>query len=109
MPCRRSWHADGVLTRPFAAPNGVMTRAPRADGEGVNPRALALLASCASPIFMAAAIAAWLLDLWPATPATLCMACLTVLAGPMLGHVHAATAKQWREDEEREPEFVAAV
>jgi hypothetical protein len=75
----------------------------------VNPRALALLASFASPIFMAAAIAAWLLDLWPANPATLCIACLTVLAGPMLGQLHAATAAQRREEEEREPDFVSAV
>ena len=57
---------------------------------------------------MAAAVAAWLLELWPATPTTLCIACLTVLAGPMLGQLHVATASQ-RRDEQPEPEFVTSV
>jgi len=73
-----------------------------------SSRALALLASFASPVFMAAAVAGWLLELWPATPTTLGVACLTVLAGPLLGQVHVATAAE-RRQKEYEPEFVAAV
>jgi hypothetical protein len=71
-----------------------------------SSRALALLASLASPVFMAAAVAAWLLELWPANPTTLCVACLTVLVGPLLGQAHVATASERRE-ETFEPEFAA--
>jgi hypothetical protein len=72
----------------------------------VTSRALALLASFASPVFMVAAIAGWLYELWPATPATLGVSALLVIGGPVLGIVHVATA---REDlDEDEPVFVAA-
>ena len=57
---------------------------------------------------MAAAIAAWLLDLWPANPTTLCIAGLMVLSGPLLGHAHVATAAKRREHDAT-PEFIAAV
>ena len=42
-----------------------------ADVERVTSRALSLLAAFASPVFMAAAIAGWLYELWPANPLTL--------------------------------------
>jgi hypothetical protein len=67
-----------------------------------------LLASIASPVFMAAAVAAWLLELWPANPTTLCIACLIVLTGPLLVQVHVLTAAEAR-DELPEPEFVTSV
>jgi hypothetical protein len=87
-----------------------MTRARRADQEIVTSRALALLASLASPIFMAAAVAAWLLELWPANSTTLCIAGLMVLSGPLLGQVHVATASARREHKrELEPTFATTM
>ena len=64
-------------------------------------RALSLLAALSSPVFVAAAIAGWLFEVWPATPLTLCVAAFVVLGGPMLGIVHVITAK--REEDEEEP------
>jgi len=66
------------------------------------PRALSLLAAFASPIFMCAAIAGWLFEVWPATPLTLGVAALLTCGGPILGIVHVATSN--REDDEVEDE-----
>ena len=58
---------------------------------------------------MAAAVTAWLVGLWPATPTTLGIACLLVLSGPLLGQVHVATASERRDEEvEAEPVLVAS-
>ncbi|HWK29426.1 MAG TPA: hypothetical protein VNS09_22875 [Solirubrobacter sp.] len=56
-------------------------------------RALSLLAAFASPVFMVAAIAGWLYEVWPANPLTFGVAALLVVGGPVLGLVHVATAK----------------
>jgi hypothetical protein len=58
-----------------------------------SSRVLSLLAYCASPIFMASAVAGWVLDLWPANPVTLGAAAALVAGGPFLGMLHAATAQ----------------
>jgi hypothetical protein len=71
----------------------------------IMTRALSLLAACSSPVFAAAAIAGWLFEMWPATPVTLFIAAFVVLGGPMLGIVHAITAK--RADDEHEDETEA--
>jgi hypothetical protein len=63
------------------------------------PRALSLLAAFASPVFMCAAIAGWLFEVWPANPLTLGVSALLVMGGPILGIVHVATADTWRDDE----------
>ena len=60
----------------------------------MTSRALALLAAFASPLFMAAAIAGWLSETWPATPLTLSVASLAVIGGPLLGILHIATARE---------------
>jgi hypothetical protein len=60
----------------------------------MTSRALALLAAFASPLFMAAAIAGWLSETWPATPLTLSLASLAVIGGPLLGILHVATARE---------------
>jgi hypothetical protein len=65
----------------------------------IMSRALSLLAAFASPVFMCAAIAGWLFDVWPANPLTLGISGLLVVGGPIVGIVHVATAKG-REDEE---------
>ena len=79
-----------------------------AETERVTARALALLAAFASPVFMVAAIAGWLYDVWPATPLTLGLAAIAVIGGPVLGIVHVATADEAFEDEEEvTPRFVA--
>jgi hypothetical protein len=57
-----------------------------------SSRLLSLLAYCASPIFMASAVAGWLAGLWPANPVTLGAAAALVAGGPFLGMLHAATA-----------------
>ena len=50
----------------------VKPNAPDADPFCVTPaRVLSLLAACASPIFMCAAIAGWLYGVWPANPYTM--------------------------------------
>jgi hypothetical protein len=56
------------------------------------PRALSLLAAFASPLFLCAAIAGWLFEVWPANPLTLAVAAVLVMGGPILGIVHVATA-----------------
>ena len=66
----------------------------------IMSRALSLLAAFASPVFMCAAIAGWLLDVWPANPLTLGIAGLLVVGGPVVGIVHVATAKGREEDED---------
>jgi hypothetical protein len=77
-----------------------MTRSPDADVKSVtSPRALALLASVASPVFLAAAVAGWLTGFWPATPFTLGVASVAVIAGPLLGMVHVGTTDKGSEDE----------
>jgi hypothetical protein len=73
----------------------------------VTSRALALLASFASPVFGVAAVVGWLYELWPATPVTFSLAALTVLGGPLLGIVHVATASEEIEEAATEPLFVA--
>jgi hypothetical protein len=60
----------------------------------VTSRALALLASLASPMFMIAAIAAWVFELWPANPTTLAISAVAVVGGPVLGMVHVHTADE---------------
>jgi hypothetical protein len=60
----------------------------------MTSRALALLAAFASPLVMAAAIAGWLSETWPATPLTLTIASLAVVGGPLLGILHLATARE---------------
>jgi hypothetical protein len=70
-----------------------MTRSVRADGGFVtSPRALALFAGFASPVFLVAAVAGWLSGLWPANPITLGVAAVAVIAGPLLGTIHVAGA-----------------
>jgi hypothetical protein len=65
----------------------------------MTSRALALLAAFASPLFMAAAIAGWLSETWPATPLTLSIASLAVIGGPLLGIMHVATAREHDDDQ----------
>jgi hypothetical protein len=77
-----------------------------AETEPVTSRALALLAAFASPVFMVAAIAGWLYEVWPATPLTLGLAALAVVGGPVLGIVHVATADEDDEEEQVTPRFV---
>jgi hypothetical protein len=60
----------------------------------MTSRALALFAAFASPLFMAAAIAGWISETWPATPLTLTVASLAVVGGPLLGILHIATARE---------------
>jgi hypothetical protein len=60
----------------------------------MTSRALALLAAFASPLFMAAAVAGWLSETWPATPLTLTIASLGVIGGPLLGILHLTTAHE---------------
>jgi hypothetical protein len=77
-----------------------MTRSQPADVKSVtSPRALALLASVASPIFLTAAVAGWLTGFWPANPFTLGVAAVAVVAGPLFGLLHVATADKGLEDE----------
>jgi hypothetical protein len=64
----------------------------------MTSRALALLAAFASPLFMAAAIAGWLGEMWPATPLTLSLATLAVVGGPLLGILHITTAHEDEQD-----------
>jgi hypothetical protein len=56
-------------------------------------RALALLAALSSPVFLAGAIAAWVLKLWPANPLTLGVAAVAILGGPLLGLAHLMKAR----------------
>lgn len=62
------------------------------------PRALSLLAAFASPVFLCAAIAGWLFEVWPANPLTLGVSALLVMGGPVIGIVHVATADTWEDD-----------
>ena len=84
----------------IASENGVSTPvkpgrfAPMLTSTMTSSRALALLAAFASPLFMAAAIAGWLSETWPATPLTLTIASIAVIGGPLLGIAHVATARQ---------------
>jgi len=59
-----------------------------------------LLAAFASPVFLCAAIAGWLFEVWPANPLTLGVSALLVMGGPILGIVHVASAKHWEDDED---------
>ena len=67
------------------------------------PRALSLLAAFASPVFMCAAIAGWLFEVWPANPLTFGVSALLVTGGPILGIVHVATTKAADDEPEDEP------
>ena len=69
------------------------------------PRALSLLAAFASPVFLCAAIAGWLFEVWPANPLTFGVAAVLVAGGPILGIVHVAGTK---DDEDEEETVVAA-
>jgi hypothetical protein len=71
----------------------------------IMSRALSVLAAFASPVFMCAAIAGWLFDVWPANPVTLGISGLLVVGGPIIGIVHVATAKG-HEDEDEDEEVV---
>jgi hypothetical protein len=66
----------------------------------MTSRALALLAAFASPLFMAAAIAGWLTQVWPATPLTLFLASAAVIGGPVLALFPVATAREHDDDHE---------
>jgi hypothetical protein len=66
----------------------------------IMSRALSLLAAFASPVFMCAAIAGWLFEVWPANPLTLGISGLLVVGGPIVGIVHVATAKGRDEEDE---------
>ncbi len=55
---------------------------------------------------MVAAVAGWILELWPASSLTLGIAAITVVGGPLLGIVHVATARE-KDETEPVPEFVA--
>jgi hypothetical protein len=75
----------------------------------MTSRALALLAAFASPLFMAAAVAGWLSDVWPANTLTLFVACAAVIGGPVLGIFHVATAREELDEPETEaPTLVVA-
>jgi hypothetical protein len=71
-------------------------------------RALSLLAAFASPVFLCAAIAGWLFEVWPANPLTLGVSAFLVMGGPLLGIVHVATADRWEDDAEEAPTAVLA-
>jgi hypothetical protein len=71
------------------------------------PRALSLLAAFASPLFLCAAIAGWLFEVWPANPLTLGVAAVLVMGGPILGIVHVATTAT-DDDADEEAETVVA-
>jgi hypothetical protein len=45
-------------------------------------------------MFMIAAVAAWLFELWPANPMTLAISAVAVVGGPVLGMVHVHTAQE---------------
>jgi hypothetical protein len=93
---------------PYPCLQGVKPCGKAAERDLVTARALALLAAFASPVFMVAAIAGWLYEVWPATPLTLGLAAIAVVGGPVLAIVHVATADEEREHEEEvAPRFVA--
>ena len=73
----------------------------------VTSRALALLASLASPVFGVAAVVGWLYELWPANTVTFAVAAVAVIGGPVLGIVHVATASDESDEPATEPLFVA--
>jgi hypothetical protein len=64
-----------------------------------SARTLSLVAAFASPLFLCAAIAGWLYEIWPATPATLGIAAFAVCSGPLLGIYHVAVADSGDEEE----------
>jgi hypothetical protein len=66
----------------------------------IMSRALSFLAALASPVFMCAAIAGWLFEVWPANPLTLGVSGLLVIGGPIVGIVHVATAKGHEDEDE---------
>jgi hypothetical protein len=74
----------------------------------VTSRALSLLAAFASPVFMIAAIAGWLYELWPATPLTFGVSALLVVGGPLLAIVLVATADEEEAEEEAPTAVMAA-
>ena len=91
---------------PYPPSRGVKPGRKLAERDSVTSRALALLASFASPVFGVAAVLGWLYELWPANGVTFAVAAVAVIGGPVLGIVHVATASD--EDEQLvEPRFVA--
>jgi hypothetical protein len=70
------------------------------------PRAFSLLAAFASPVFLCAAIAGWLFEVWPANPLTLGAAAFLVMGGPILGIVHVVTTDTSDDAEEEAPTAV---
>jgi hypothetical protein len=94
---------------PYLASPSVKPVARGADAKDVTTsRSLSLLSSLASFVFMAAAAAAWLLELWPANPTTLGLAAMAVVSGPLLGAAHVATAQE-RRPPATAPEIAVAV
>ena len=92
---------------PYPHPRGVKPGRKVAERDPVTSRALALLASFASPVFGVAAVVGWLYDLWPANAVTFAVAAVAVIGGPLLGIVHVTTASEEFEEPVTEPRFVA--
>lgn len=98
------------MAGPYPGLDPIKPRAACADTQSVTtPRAVSLLAAFASPIFLAAAIAGWLYDVWPATPLTFGIACFVVAGGPILGIYHVATVDFGDEDEDSYVEEPTAI
>ena len=57
-----------------------------------SARTFSLLAALASPLFLCTAVAGWLYGVWPANPATLTVAAIAVISGPLLGIYHVASS-----------------
>ena len=74
----------------------------------MTSRALALLTVVVSPVFVVAAVAGWLTELWPANLTTLVIAAFAVASGPLLGMVHVATAQEKRPAAPARPVVVTA-
>ena|SRR5215207_303694 len=91
---------------PHTHSQGVKPSRKVAERDLVTSRALALLASLASPVFGVAAVVGWLYELLPASPVTFAVATVAVIGGPVLGIVHVATASE-EIDEPVEPRFIA--
>jgi hypothetical protein len=59
-----------------------------------------MLAALASPLFLAAAVAAWAYGVWPATPVTFGIAALVVMSGPLLGIYQVSADKREDDDDD---------
>ena len=92
---------------PYTHSWGVKPGGKVAETDRVTSRALALLASFASPVFGVAAVVGWLYELWPANAVTFAVAAVAVIGGPVLGIVHVTTASEESEEPATELRFVA--